>query len=139
MKPKVITLCGSTRFFPFFQVLNAEITKRGHCVFSVAICKEDTQGEMAKELKHRLDMVHLMKIIHSDMIVVIDVAGYVGESTTREIEVAKRRKLPVIYLSKFGPMPEAIGKLVDHISPGGDPVLFDLWEEPKHVNTNQLR
>ncbi len=46
--------------------------------------------EITDEEKERLDMVHFLKISHSDAVVIVtDDTGYVGYSTKREILWAK--------------------------------------------------
>jgi hypothetical protein len=50
--------------------------------------------------KQTLDLIHLSKIEESDAIFVVDVGGYVGESTAREIEWAEIRGKSVFMLSK---------------------------------------
>jgi hypothetical protein len=100
-----ITLCGSTRFRDQFDFWNTHLTLAGNAVYSVAI---DAHGEIREALptekeKTLLDEVHLMKIMNSDAIFVIDVGGYIGTSTAREIEFARSRGKDVFYLSELFP------------------------------------
>lgn len=87
-----ITLCGSTRFAEEFKNWNSLLTLAGHSVYSVAMTMRQA-GDVGKdhlevvsdEQKTVLDLVHLDKISNSDAILVLNVDGYIGESTRREI------------------------------------------------------
>lgn len=102
-RPKVITLCGSSRFFDVFQKMNAELTLQGNVVFSIAVPSTSKNGELPKAAKGVLDSVHLHKIRMSDGILVLNVDGYIGESTRREIEFAQRIGRTVEYLEPAAP------------------------------------
>lgn len=93
-----ITLCGSTKFMDEFHEANRELTLTGHVVYSVCMSNKGDYKptELQKEL---LDLVHFAKISNSDAIFVIDVDGYVGDSTRREILWAKMNNKSVIYRS----------------------------------------
>ena len=100
-----ITLCGSTRFRDAFDFWNTHLTLAGNVVYSVAV---DAHGSARDALpsdaeKALLDSVHLKKILNSDCIFVLDVDGYIGSSTTREIEFAKAHGKQIYYLSGLFP------------------------------------
>lgn len=97
-RPKVITLCGSTRFWEQFQEANAFLTQQGNVVFSVAVPSYSGDAEMPEEKKAILDKVHLHKIRMSDEILVLNVEGYIGESTRKEIQFAESIGRKVRYL-----------------------------------------
>ena len=61
------------------------------------IKKEDIDEEM----KRMLDEMHKQKIDMSDEIYVINVGGYIGESTKSEIEYAKRNSKKISYLESI--------------------------------------
>jgi hypothetical protein len=48
--------------------------------------------------KEILDELHLRKIDMADRVFVINVGGYIGESTRAEIEYAEKTEKPVTYL-----------------------------------------
>lgn len=100
---KVITLCGSTRFKRAWQEWNARMTLKGYLVFAVAMWTHSQRIEPTPEQKAVLDAVHLAKIEHSDEVFVLDVGGYIGESTRREIAHAVALGIPVRYLSQEFP------------------------------------
>lgn len=98
---KRITLCGSTRFKREYEALNKQLTLEGYIVYSVAIFEHADNQQLTDEQKKLLDKVHRAKIDNSDAILVIDVDGYIGESTRNEIEYAEKKGKTVKYLSRF--------------------------------------
>lgn len=102
-KPKVVCLCGSTRFMEAFQAANLKFTCEGKIVLSVGCnTKSDRDllfsGELTEELKIKLDELHKRKIDLSDEVFILNVGGYIGESTRSELEYAKSIGKPIIYL-----------------------------------------
>ncbi len=98
-----ITLCGSTRFKKAFGEWNARLTLEGYVVYSVAMWSHGGRIDPTPEQKELLDQVHLKKILNSEGIFVLDVGGYIGESTRREINYATAIGREVKYLSKEFP------------------------------------
>ena len=98
-----ITLCGSTRFKKAWMEWNARLTLQGHVVYSVAMWSHNVRVEPTEEQKKLLDQVHIAKIDNSDAVFVLDVGGYIGESTKREIAHAEATGKPVHYLSQTYP------------------------------------
>ncbi len=103
---KIITLCGSTRFREEYEKANEELTLAGNIVLSVGLfgkVEGDSGKDKNKSLTYRekelLDKIHLRKIDLSDEIFVLNVGGYIGESTEREIDYARRRGKKVRFLS----------------------------------------
>lgn len=92
-----ITLCGSTKFMDKFNEMNVKLTLRGHTVYSVATSQK-SNTEITDDDKLRLDAVHMAKILNSDEILVLNVDGYIGESTKREIYFAEAVGKRVTYL-----------------------------------------
>lgn len=101
-RPRVITLCGSTRFMKEFENVNRHLTLEGNVVFSVATKAHEGSSEISPEQKNLLDRVHFEKIRLSDEIFVINVGNYIGPSTRREIEYAQRIGKAVRYLTPQG-------------------------------------
>jgi hypothetical protein len=93
-----ITLCGSTRFRDQFELWNKRLTLAGFVVYSVAGFGHSGDSFTPAE-KELLDLVHLRKIAESDAIAVIDIDGYIGDSTRREIAWAKMNGKHVYYVS----------------------------------------
>lgn len=87
--PHIVTLCGSTRFKDAFQKANLEETLKGHIVLSVGCYTHaDKDLGITGEEKKFLDELHLQKIRLSDSVLILNVGGYIGESTRRELDFA---------------------------------------------------
>ena len=98
-KYRVITLCGSTRFKDEFMEAQKKLTLEGNIVISVGLFGHSGDGEVWTEgVKEMLDDMHKRKIDMADEIFVINVGGYIGESTRSEIEYAENNGKPVRYL-----------------------------------------
>ena len=98
-KYPVITLCGSTRFKEQFLEVQKLLTLEGNIVISVGLFGHSGDDEVWTEgTKAMLDDMHKRKIDLSDSIYVINVGGYIGDSTRSEIEYAKRQGKEVMYL-----------------------------------------
>lgn len=112
-KPKIICLCGSTRFADQHAVLRWELEKQGHIVLMINYLPPwyaESQGwnggdHFAEKagIKEQLDELHLRKIDLADEVFIVNVDGYIGESTSREIQYAKNNGKPVIYLEPIEP------------------------------------
>lgn len=97
--PEVVVLCGSTRFIDAFREWNLELTLGGKIVLSIGCdTKSDDALRLKPEDKDKLDELHLRKIDLADRVLVLNVDGYVGESTRREIAYAERLGKPIYYL-----------------------------------------
>ena len=105
-KYKVITLCGSTRFKDEFMKVQKELTLKGYIVISVGLFGHSGDSEVWENMdegtltktKETLDDMHKRKIDIADEIFVINVNGYIGESTKSEIEYAKSKGKKINYL-----------------------------------------
>ena len=96
---KIVTLCGSTRFKEQFIETQKKLTLDGCIVISVGLFGHSGDEEVWKPgTKEMLDDMHLRKIDLADEIFVINVGGYVGESTRREIAYAIKTGKKVVYL-----------------------------------------
>jgi len=90
-RPKIVVLCGSTRFYREFQRANYEETMAGRIVLSVGFypgALADEHGEergCTPDQKVALDDLHLHKIDLADESFILNVSGYIGESTRREL------------------------------------------------------
>jgi hypothetical protein len=94
MKPLVVCLCGSTRFRAEIAEANRAATMAGKIVLAPGVFAH-SGDTLTDEDKARLDILHLGKIDMADEVLVVNPGGYIGESTRREIEYAKRTGKPV--------------------------------------------
>lgn len=92
----VVTLCGSLRFRDQLERLAVELTLAGHVV--LAPTAPSAGVELDAEDRARLGRLHLQRIEMADEVVVVNVGGYVGESTQREIAHARARGIPVRFV-----------------------------------------
>ena len=98
---KIVTLCGSTRFKKQFLEVQKRLTLEGYIVISVGLFGHSGDNEVWQPgTKEMLDDMHLRKIDLADEIFVINVGGYIGESTRREITYAEKTGKKVNYLEK---------------------------------------
>ena len=98
---KVITLCGSTRFKDAFIKAQKRLTLEGNIVISVGLFGHSGDEEVwTKGTKEMLDDMHKRKIDMADEIFVINVDGYIGDSTRSEIEYALANGKAVHYLEE---------------------------------------
>ena len=98
---KIVTLCGSTRFKEQFMDAQKRLTLEGCIVISVGLFGHSGDSDVWKPgVKEMLDDMHLRKIDLVDEIFVINVGGYIGESTRREIAYAQKTGKPVKYLEQ---------------------------------------
>jgi hypothetical protein len=130
--PKIVVLCGSTRFYQQFQRANYEETMKGNIVLSVGFylhASEKAHGETwgctvpfsgitsgtntsekahgetwgcTAEQKIALDELHKRKIDLADEVLVLNIGGYIGDSTRSEIEYAKSVRTPIRYQEPVG-------------------------------------
>lgn len=110
MKPKIITICGSTRFADLHSVMQWEFEKTGCICLTISVLpdwyakgkeyKGNSHFAEQEGLKDILDELHLRKIDISDEIFVINKDGYIGESTRNEIEYAEKLNKIVRYMEE---------------------------------------
>lgn len=122
-RPEIVVLCGSTRFYDEFRRQNLRLTIEGKIVLSIG-CDTKSDGDLfgqddVEELKARLDELHKHKINLADRVLVLNVGGYIGESTRYEIEHAIGRGKPIDYLE---PIPTVGGGC-------------ECWVTPEHMWT----
>lgn len=103
--PTVTVLCGSTRFKDAWYEEGRRLTYEGHIVLSVGDLDTSSSGRdvnvpIDPRLKERLDELHKRKIDLADEVFVLNVGGYVGDSTRSEIEYAQAHGKPVRYLEE---------------------------------------
>ena len=102
--PKIICLCGSSRFIESFAVLAWEFEKEGHITLGLHYLPPSYSTKVpdhiaeAEGVSRQMDELHLRKIDLADEVFVINVNGYIGESTAREIKYAEGLGKPVKYL-----------------------------------------
>jgi len=105
MKPKIVTLCGSSKFCDIMAVC-AWLIERDEKAITMGLhllpwWYTDIHDHLAEHegVATEMDELHLRKIDISDEIFVVDVDGYIGESTNKEIQYAYAKEKHVRYYS----------------------------------------
>lgn len=97
-RPTIVCLCGSTRFKEQYRQEEARLTLEGKIVLTCGVFGYADGIELTEAQKEALDALHLRKIDLAREVRVINVGGYIGQSTKREIEYATRVGKRVSYL-----------------------------------------
>ena len=101
MRPKIVCLCGSTRFMDAFQEANLRETLAGRIVLTIGVnTKSGDVSYASQEVKDRLDKLHLHKVKLADEVLILNVDGYIGESTGRELAFAVAHGKKVRFLDE---------------------------------------
>jgi hypothetical protein len=100
---EVVTLCGSTKFKDAIHAENMRLTMEGHLVISLGVFGHTDLPDYdwttdASDLKRMLDALHRQKIDMADRVHVVNVGGYYGESTAREIAYARATGKSVTFM-----------------------------------------
>ena len=107
ISPKIVCLCGSTRFKQAFIDANFQETKKGNIVLTVGWFSHSDAEIYYPTPAEKLafDELHKRKIDLADEVFIINVDGYIGESTKSEIEYAKKHGKPIRFLEPGEPEP----------------------------------
>lgn len=100
--PEIVCLCGSMRFYNAFRKAEYELEIQGKIVltpsFKPGVAQHDGTVGRTTAQKEMLDDLHKRKIYISDRVLVLNVGGYIGESTRSEIQYAESLGKPIDYL-----------------------------------------
>jgi hypothetical protein len=103
-RPKVVCLCGSSRFWREYQEAEYRETMAGNIYLSIGFYPHAAENMHGEGVGHdsvekiALDELHKRKIDLADDVYVLNVGGYIGESTRSEIDYAIAHNKPVRYL-----------------------------------------
>lgn len=90
----ILTLCGSLRHEDYWHEANKQLGLAGHICFSVMTFPSIELGQKSwytEDQKWTLDLAHFAKIEESDGVVMLNIDGYLGESSLRELKWARMR------------------------------------------------
>lgn len=96
--PKIITICGSTRFKEQHLVAVKKLTMDGNIVLSCPFYNHADDEKITDEDARLLTFLHKRKIDMSDSIFVINPGNYIGKSTMDEIIYAASKGKEILYL-----------------------------------------
>jgi hypothetical protein len=89
-EPETVVHCGSTRkAMGEFEKWRLKDTLAGYIVLTIGANKNDSELNISIEDAIELDILHLFKIEKADLIRILNVGGYIGPSTRREMEYAR--------------------------------------------------
>jgi hypothetical protein len=99
-RPKVICLCGSTKFKDAFIKSNFEFTMQGYIVLSVGWFSHSDGSIYTPTQKEKieLDELHKRKIDLADEVFIINKDGYIGESTNSELHYAMKKGKKITFM-----------------------------------------
>lgn len=94
---KIITVCGSYKFKKEMIEITEKMALQGNCMITpIELTKSDKNAYTENEAL-MLDKMHKEKIKLSDAILVVNVNGYIGNSTNSEIKYAKSLDKEILY------------------------------------------
>lgn len=94
---KIITLCGSIKFKEEFLKIQEKFTLKGYIVLTPIFFPNLKKELLTEEVKTMLAKMHKQKIAMSDLVIIVNIRGYLGESTKEEIRYAQEKAKKVIY------------------------------------------
>ena len=94
---KVVTICGSMKYKQEMIELATELELEKEYV--VIQCVYSNRNYNEKELDI-LSQIHFKKIEMSDAIYVVNIDGYIGNSTQKEIAYAKKLNKEILYFNE---------------------------------------
>ncbi len=102
-RPQIITLCGSTRFTREMMREAWRLTKAGNIVIHWNILESEEEFSHGAEkegeaVKKVIDDLYLHKVAMADEVRILNVGGYVGESTRNELAHARKLGRAVTWL-----------------------------------------
>ena len=101
-KPKIITICGSSKFVDIMAVC-AWLIERDEQAIAMGLhllpqwypdCPDHHLAEHEGVAK-AMDELHFCKIDLSDEIFVVNYEDYIGDSTLKEIKYAQKNRIPI--------------------------------------------
>lgn len=93
---KTITLCGSLKFQKEMMIVAEKMALKGNCILT-PVYPVSKDIERTKEQLIKLKEAHFKRIELSDAILVVNVNNYIGNSTSLEIEYAKKLNKEIMY------------------------------------------
>ena len=93
----VVTLCGSLMFKKEFEKIKEKLEALGFLVYT-PIFFENSEHKPPME---ELTMIHEKKIDLADVVFIVNVNGYVGKDTRKEIQYAEKQNKNIVYLNRM--------------------------------------
>jgi len=103
--PKIICFCGSVRFSSEMMIWGWELAKQGIIVLSWHVLPDGyfkgtddhncVHGAEVDGVREIVDELHKRKIDLADEVCVVNIGGYIGDSTKSEIRYAAKHGKPI--------------------------------------------
>lgn len=94
---KIITICGSLKFKDEMIDIAEKMELKGNCILCPIYPTNPDKDAYTEDEVLILNKMHKEKIKLSDSILVVNVNGYIGNSTKNEIEYAKSLNKEILY------------------------------------------
>ncbi|HEY0755675.1 MAG TPA: hypothetical protein VGD98_17085 [Ktedonobacteraceae bacterium] len=105
-RPLKVVHCGSTnKAREAFEYWRLQDTLDNMIVMTVGAKVSDAELHLSIEKKQELDLLHLSKIEEADLVRILNVEGYIGERTQRELEYAQRLGKMILFLEPLNNEP----------------------------------
>ena len=120
-KPKVVVLCGSSRYIQEMAVC-AWLIERDEKAIAMSLhllpnwypdCPDSHLAE-AEGVADEMDQLHLRKIDLAEEIFVVNRRHYIGDSTRREIEYAQTHGKPIRWYTD-DPVGAVVEKMIEEV------------------------
>ena len=95
---KIMTICGSLKFQKEMMEIAEKMALDGNCVLTPTYPVSNNLNITDNQLNY-LKEAHFKRIELSDIILVMNVNNYIGESTSLEIKYATKLGKEIIYYS----------------------------------------
>ncbi|MFE7116808.1 hypothetical protein ACFU99_15470 [Streptomyces sp. NPDC057654] len=99
-RPEIVCICGSAQFVDEMRAVNRDLTFAG----VIVVAPGEADELITDKQKTALDALHLRKIDLADRVLVVNPGGYIGASTSREVDYAHAIGKPISFT---GPAPAA--------------------------------
>lgn len=96
-RPLIVTLCGSSRYIEEIAMMSWMFEKQGAICLSMHLLPKGYPGlanhhqAEAEGIAAQMDELHLRKIDLCDLVYIMNIDHYIGESTAREIDYARSK------------------------------------------------
>lgn len=94
---KIITICGSMKFQDQMMAVSEKLELEEKCIVIQCIYFDKDRKLSHQELSI-LSELHYQKIELCDAVYVVNVGGYIGQSTQSEIEYARSLNKEILFL-----------------------------------------
>lgn len=92
-----VTLCGSMLFKKEFEKIKEKLETLGFVVYTPQFFEDGEQKAPMEELT----LIHKKKIDLADVVFIVNVNGYIGKDTQKELQYAEKHNKNIVYLNRM--------------------------------------